>query len=149
MRIGNTDPRLPAILSQSRWRARPERFVLVGLAPRERLVAVRLLEGVVAPFTQLIVEPDVVTLVLPEAEWRALRPAFPGARLQGPFRVISFDLDLPDDLVGFLAAVSRALADASVPILAICGFAKDHVMVREEHVEKALAAIESLASAQE
>ena len=139
-----TDPRLLAILSQSRWRVRPERFVLVGLAPRERLVAVRLLEGVVAPFTQLIIEPDVVTLVLPEAEWRALRPAFPAARLQGPFRVISFDLDLPDDLVGFLAAVSRALADAGVPILAICGFAKDHVMVREEHVEKALTAIQSI-----
>jgi hypothetical protein len=142
------DPRLSAILSQSRWQVRPARFVLVGLAPSERLVATRLLAGLTAPFAQLIFEPDVLTLVLPEANWQALSAAFPRARTQGPFRVISFNLDLPDDLVGFLAAVSRALADAGVPILAICGYAKDHVMVREEHVERALAAIQSLANAQ-
>jgi hypothetical protein len=140
-----TDPRLPAILSQPSWHARPERFVLAGLDPSERLLAVRLLAGVTAPFMQLVVEPDVLSLILPAAHWRALSPAFPRARLQGPFRVISFDLDLPDDLVGFLAVVSRALAGAGVPILAICGYAKDHVLVREEHVERALAAPENLA----
>jgi hypothetical protein len=142
------DSRLSAILSQSRWQVRPERFVLVGLAPSERLVATRLLAGLSAPFAQLIFEPDVLTLVLPEADWQALRAAFPHARTQALLRVITFDLDLPDDLVGFLAAVSRALAEAGVPILAICGYTKDHVMVREEHVERALAAIESLANAQ-
>jgi hypothetical protein len=140
-----TDSRLAAILSQSRWVVRPERFVLAGLDPSERMVVVRLLAGVSAPFMQFIVEPDVLTLVLPEGEWRALSPAFPHARRQGPFRAISFDLDLPDDLVGFLAAVSRALAEAGVPILAICGYAKDHVLVREEHLEQALAAIAALA----
>jgi uncharacterized protein len=129
-----------------RWRARPERFVLVGLAPDQRLLVARLLPGVTAPFTQLVVEPELITLVLPEDEWRSLSPAFRGARVQRPFRVISFDLDLPDDLVGFLAEIARALAGAGVPILAICGFARDHVLVREEHLDTALAAIQSLVS---
>jgi hypothetical protein len=119
---------------------------MVGLAPSERLVAVRLLAGLAAPFVQLIAEPDVLTLVVPEAHWRELSPAFPRARRQGPFRVITFDLDLPADLVGFLAVVSHALAGAGVPILAICGYSKDHVMVRELDLERALVAIEALAS---
>ena len=141
-----TDPRISTLLGQARWRARPERFVLAGLDPSERMVVARLLVGIVAPFMQLIVEPDMLTLVLPESDWRSIRPAFPNARVQAPFRVISFDLDLPDDLVGFLAVASRALAAARVPILAICGYSKDHILVREEHLDRALASLESLAA---
>jgi len=136
-----TDARIPLLLGQARWQARPERFVLVALQPKERVLVLQLLAGVVAPFVQLIVEPDVLTLLLPQSDWRSLKPAFPHARVQQPFRVISFDLDLPDDLVGFLAVASRALADAGVPILAICGYTKDHILVREEHLERALGAL--------
>jgi uncharacterized protein len=142
-----TDSRIRLLLRQARWRTRPERFVLAALAPNERLLALRLLAGIVAPFMQLITEPDVLTLLLPQSDWRSLRPAFPHARIQQPFRVISFDLDLPDDLVGFLAVASQALADAGVPILAICGYSKDHILVREEHLDRALAALGALADA--
>jgi hypothetical protein len=138
------DARIAALLRQAHWQARPERFVLAGLEPRERQVLARLLPGIAAPFVQLILEPDMLTLVLPEAEWRSIRPAFANARIQAPCRVITFDLDLPDDLVGFLAAASRALAAAGVPILAICGYTKDHILVREEYLGQSLAALESL-----
>jgi hypothetical protein len=144
-----TDSRIPLLLRQARWQARPERFVLAALEPNERVLVLQLLAGVVAPFMQLIAEPERLTLLLPQSDWRSLRPAFPHARVQAPFRVISFELDLPDDLVGFLAVASRALADAGVPILAICGYTKDHILVREEHLERALAALGALAGAQE
>jgi uncharacterized protein len=136
-----TDPRIATLLGQASWQARPERFVLAALKPNERVLLQGLLAGVTAPFLQLIAEPDVLTLLLPQSDWRMLKPAFPHARVQAPFRVISFDLDLPNDLVGFLAVASRALAEAGVPILAICGFTKDHILVREEHLERALAAL--------
>ena len=136
-----TDPRIAILLGQARWQARSERFVLAALKPNERVLVQGLLAGVTAPFIQLIAEPDVLTLLLPQSDWRTLRPAFPHARVQAPFRVISFDLDLPSDLVGFLAVASRALADAGVPILAICGYSKDHILVREEHLERALVAL--------
>jgi hypothetical protein len=143
-----TDPRISTLLGQARWQPRPERFVLAALAPNERMLALRLLAGVTAPFMQLIAEPGMLTLLLPQADWRSLKPAFPHARVQQPFRVISFDLDLPDDLVGFLAVASRALAEAGVPILAICGYTKDHILVRDEHLERALAALQGGAQAE-
>ncbi|MEO7909436.1 MAG: ACT domain-containing protein [Roseiflexaceae bacterium] len=139
-----TDPRTAILLRQARWQARPERFVLAALEPKERVLILQLLAGVVAPFMQLIAEPDVLTLLLPQSDWRSLKPAFPHARVQQSFRVISFDLDLPDDLVGFLAVASRVLADAGVPILAICGYSKDHILVRDQHLERALAALGAL-----
>ena len=143
------DPRLKDILALRRWRARPERLVMAGLAPDQRPVVLRVLQGVAAPFAQLIVEPDVLTLVLPEMEWRRLSPAFPRARVQGPLRAISFDLDLPADLVGFLAEASRALAASGVPILAICGYTKDHLLVRADDLAAAMAALDGLAAPDE
>lgn len=147
MTTPTTDPRLPEIMSQRRWRARPERFALVGISQREHQLALRLLPGVTGSFVQLVVEPDIVTLLLPDRDWRVIRPAFPHARVQQPLKVISFDLDLPEDLTGFLATVATALAAAGVPILAVCGFTKDHVVVRERDLSAALRAIEGLAGA--
>jgi hypothetical protein len=138
---------LSVILAQISWHARPERLVVAGLDPRERLLALRLLLGATGAFWQLIVEPDMVTLVAAEAEWRAISHAFPHARVARPYRVISFDQDLPDGLVGFMAAISSALAGAGVPLLAVCGYARDHLLVREEHLEAALRAIEELVKA--
>ncbi len=139
------DPRVAEILSRRPWRVRPERFALVGLPPGGQGAAAEAFARLQSPFAQLIVEPDLVTLALPEDAWAALRGAFPQAQVEASFRVISFDVDLPADLVGFLAAVSRALAEARVPILAICGYTKDYVMLRERHLDAALAAIERLA----
>lgn len=140
------NPQLEATLAQLHWKVRPERFVLVGLAPRERQLVSRLLPVDVGPFLQLFIEPDMVTLILSEADWREISPAFPRARIQRPYRVISFPIDLPADLTGFLAAISAALAEAQVPLLAACGFSKDHLLVREEDLDAATAALDRLAN---
>ena len=142
-----SNDQLRAVLAQIRWHVRPEHLVVIGLEPRERLLVLRLLPGVVGAFWQLIVEPDKVTLVVAEGEWRAISHAFPHARVGRHYRAISFDLDLPDDLVGFMAAVSGALAAAGVPLLAVCGASKDHLLVHEQHLEAALGAIAALVSA--
>ena len=57
--MDNSQPnaQLPAILARMRWHARPERFVVAGLEPRERLLALRLLAGVAGTFAQFVVEP--------------------------------------------------------------------------------------------
>jgi hypothetical protein len=138
---------LRAVLAQISWHTRSERLVVAGLEPRERLLALRLLPGVTGSFWQLIVEPDMVTLVVAETEWRAMSHAFPHARVERHYRAISFDMDLPAGLAGFMAAISGALAGVGVPLLAICGYAKDHLLVREEHLEAALGAIEALIKA--
>ncbi len=138
------DPRVSVILRLRPWLVRPEPFALVGLPPEAREPALQAFARSRSPFAQLIAEPDLITLVLPEPEWQSLAAGFPPALAEAPFRVITFDLDLPADLVGFLAAVSAALAEAQVPILAICGYAKDHLMVRERHLPAALAALERL-----
>jgi hypothetical protein len=141
----HVNEQLRAALTQVRWHARPERFVVAGLATRERQLVLRLLAGVAGSFWQLVVEPEIVTLVVTEAEWRTIGHAFPHARAERGYRVISFDLDLPDGLVGFMAAVSGALAAVGAPLLAVCGYTRDHLLVRVQHLDAALAALAALA----
>ena len=144
--MSETQPsqQLTTVLAGMRWHVRPERFVLVGVEPRMRRLAFQLLINVDESFVQCIAEPEVFTLVLPEPTWREVQAAFPRARVQQPFRVISFDLDLPPDLVGFLARVTDALAYANVSVLAICGYSRDYVMVRDEDIPAATQALDTL-----
>jgi hypothetical protein len=140
----DADPRLAELFRTMRWRVRPERLVLAGIDPREQPVVLRLVAGLTGRLWQLTVEPEVVTLIVEESDWRSISPAFPRARIERPYRLISFEADLPPDLVGFMALVSTALAEAGVPILALCGFTRDHFLVREADLARAEAAIAAL-----
>ena len=81
-------------------------------------------------FVALLRERDEVALTLPDA----LRPRLDalGARAAGPFRVLTFDVALPLDLVGYLAPAAARLAEAGVSIVPQCGFRTDHLLVRAQ-----------------
>jgi hypothetical protein len=138
------DPRLPGLLRDLVWVVRPERFVLVGIAPHESVVALRVFGGLHGQFRQLIIEPEVTTLLVEEREWRGIAPAFSRARVEAPYRVISIPIDLPPDLTGFMAALASVLAEADVPILPIGAFTRDHIAIREADVPRAEAALTQL-----
>ena len=54
------------------------------------------------------------------------------ARTSGPWRMFRVDDELPHDAIGILAALSRVLADARIPILAFGSFDTDYVCVPGE-----------------
>lgn len=57
--------------------------------------------------------------------------------VESGWRLLSFDVVLPFDLVGFLARVSTALADADVSIFALSAFSTDHVLVKDHDLDAA------------
>ena len=114
-------------------------YILLKLPPD----AITLAAGVVAetaqPFTALIADKDEVTLMLPETAFdkrmRRLRRSSTSAEV---YRLITFDIELPLTLVGFMAFVSGALAEAGIPILTYASFSRDHVFVRETDFDAAM-----------
>lgn len=87
-------------------------------------------------FTALVRERDEVALTVPETLAARLRPL--GAAVDGPYRVLTLDVTLPLDLVGFLAPAAERLAAARVPIVPQCGFRTDHLLVRAGDLQDAL-----------
>jgi hypothetical protein len=55
-----------------------------------------------------------------------------------PFRIISFDTKLPFDLIGFLAYITKLLADQNISLFAISSFSTDHILMKEAYLEKAI-----------
>lgn len=82
-----------------------------------------------------------VTMLLDETDFSSLSAAVHGASVKGGFRLVSFDMQLDFCVVGFLSEVARILADADIPILAISAYKRDHILVAQEHLSKALVAL--------
>ncbi|WP_416840170.1 ACT domain-containing protein [Haloferax sp. DFSO52] len=57
---------------------------------------------------------------------------------------LTFEMVLPFELVGFLAAVATALADEDISIFAISAYSTDHVLVKDADVEAATTRLEEL-----
>ena len=60
-----------------------------------------------------------------------------------PFRIISFDTKLPFDLIGFLAYITKLLADQNISLFAISSFSTDHILMKEAYLEKAIEVLRS------
>lgn len=105
--------------------------------------------GVVAeigePFCALLVDKDEISLMLPDEAWADFARRLPGAQLADrPYRLITIDVVLEPDLVGFMARVSQALASAGISILPFAAFSRDHLLVPADQVETALVTLKSL-----
>ena len=53
------------------------------------------------------------------------------------WKILTFDMILPLELVGFLASVSKVLADEKIPIFAISAYSTDHILVKEKDLKRA------------
>ncbi|WKN45730.1 ACT domain-containing protein [Tunicatimonas pelagia] len=63
------------------------------------------------------------------------------------WRMLSFRVTLQFELVGFLAAVAQALADAQISIFALSAYSTDHLLVKDADLPEAIRCLESLGCA--
>ena len=128
---------ISAILAQTELLIHPDLFVLVGLSPDERSRIEHDLQYIRGDFFQYIVEPDVITLLLDEDSWASLSRRYPDARLQGPLNLFTFSMAMDWEVVGFLAAVTNVLAEAGIPLGAVCGYDRDHLFIATQYADPA------------
>jgi len=53
------------------------------------------------------------------------------------WKILTFDMVLPFGLVGFLATISKALADERISIYVISAYSTDHILIRKKDIVKA------------
>lgn len=132
-----------AILRSSKVAVSPATFTLVSLAVDEfsRLLAnAELSPRGAAPY-MIFADGFEVTLLLDAVDFGVIRPALSEARTEGGFRMLTFDVELGFDIFGFIALVSKILADASVPVIPLSAFSRDHVLIKQDSLAAALRAL--------
>lgn len=131
------------LLRRSKVETAPETFYLIALRHAEWL---KLLENpelsprMTAPF-MIFRDRFEVTLLLDEIDFGTVRHAVRDAKVQGSFRLLTFDVVMDFTVVGFMAEVSRILADAGISIVALSAFSRDHILVGQSDLAIALKAL--------
>lgn len=92
-------------------------------------------------FVSLIRDKHEITLMVSEEIWQQIAPRFPGAQARGDWRMIRFDTFMDFSVVGFIAEISRALAEADISILSVSTYSTDAVLVHEAQFDAAVVAV--------
>jgi hypothetical protein len=54
------------------------------------------------------------------------------------WKILTLDIIFPMDTVGILSRISGCLAENEIPVMAISAYSRDHFLIREKDVEKAI-----------
>ncbi len=122
-------------------------YIIVQLPAAAITAAAGITAEISEPFCALIVDKDEVSLIVPYEAWGDFSKRLPNHKVADKsYRLITFDIELEMSLVGFMARISQALADANISILTFAAFTRDHILVPADQFDIALAALEKLKS---
>ena len=128
------------LLRRARIEVAPATYFLIGLRHEDWT---RLLENPElsprgsAPF-MLLRDDHEVTLLLDETDWRTMRHGARDARIEGGFRLLTLDIELEWNVVGFLARVTQLLAAAGISCGALSAFSRDHLLIKQDDLAATL-----------
>lgn len=71
-------------------------------------------------------------------------PADKVIQMDRDWKLITFDLVLPLQTIGFLAQVTAALADSHISVCALSSYSTDHILVKAHTLFQALRKLETL-----
>ena len=131
------------ILRDTRVSVAPETFAIVSLTSdgwNKLLSDASLSPRMTAPF-MIFKDRFEVTLILDDQDVRNMRPGLTDARIENGYRLLTFETVLDLSVVGFMAEISRILAEAGVPILPVSAFSRDHLLIRQTDLAAALKAL--------
>ena len=124
------------------WREEPERAALIGFGEPPAPEDLEMLRG--AGPAQIVREGGETTLLVPLARAAEVLARHSSARVQRGLVWFRFEAEMGWEVVGFLALVAGRMAEAGVPIGAVCGYSRDHLFVAQEHRDRARGVLAAL-----
>lgn len=133
------------ILSQTMIKEHRDDYSIVYIDPGEDEKARTVLRNL-KPYSSITYTVDEVSVVLRSMDWESLKENFRDYKVEGPYRLFTFDIVLDLSIVGFLSVVSMALAESRVAVYAISTYLKDHILVKKRDAARALSVLNGLIS---
>jgi hypothetical protein len=123
-------------------------YVVIKFPPMGITVAAGIIAEIGDPFSALVVDKDEVTLIIPhdvvDDFAKRLRDI---EKSPENYRLITLDIVLDFSVIGFMARISDALAQANISILPLAAFSRDHILVKVSDFDKAWGVLSALKSA--
>ena len=58
-------------------------------------------------------------------------------QVEKDWKILTFDMVLPFELVGFQAKITKVFTDEKIPLFAIAAFSTDHILVKKKDLKRA------------
>jgi hypothetical protein len=117
-----------------------ETFALVGLSHEEwnRVLADPAASPRMSVPFMIFKDQYEVTLMLDETDLESVRGAIAPTRIERGFRLLTFDVVLEFTVAGFLAEIAGVLAAQGIPIVAVSSYSRDHLLIKQDDLARAL-----------
>jgi hypothetical protein len=128
------------LLKKTKIEVAPETYSLISLKHEDWK---RLLENPElsprgdAPFL-LLQDKYEVTLLLDQIDLNTVSHAIRDAKIERGWRLVTFDLTLDWNVVGYFALIAEILAAAEIPFAALSAFSRDHLLIKQDDLANAL-----------
>jgi hypothetical protein len=132
------------LLAKTKLVVMPEDYFLVRLPVDAKPIPGEWYRPATTRFAVFIREPNEITLVVPRRKWLRMQNIFEKYEVSGPMKVITFDIKLSLSVFGYIAAVSRALAEAKVSVLPMSSFHRDHILVSKKDLPRSMRLLRQL-----
>ncbi len=114
----------------------PEDYLLVRLPVDARPIPGEWYRPATTRFGAFIREPKEITLIVTRRKWLRMQNVFKQYKVSGPMKVITFDIKLSLVVYGYLAALSRVIADDKISLVPISSFHRDHILVAKQDLPR-------------
>lgn len=89
-------------------------------------------------FFSLVDEKDEVTLIISDKDYDKIKNSIKGMKIEKNYKIIDLGVILNWNVVGFLAEITRRLAENNISIGVISGYRKDYLLVKKKDLKKAV-----------
>jgi hypothetical protein len=126
------------LLAKTKLVVLPEDYFLIRLPVDVKPIPGEWYRPATTRFAVFIREPKEITLVVPRRKWLRMQNIFDEFEVSGPMKVITFDIKLSLAVYGYIAAISRVLADAKISVLPMSSFNRDHILVSKKDLPRSV-----------
>jgi hypothetical protein len=122
-------PELKELLIRTSLVVFPEDYVVVYLPVNIQAIPGEWFRPATTRFAVVIQEPKVITMVVPRSKWLRMQSMFDKYDVNGPMKVISFDVKLSLVASGYMSAIGSVLTESNISAIPISSFRRDHIIV--------------------
>lgn len=130
------------LIASTRLKVLAPTYTVVGI-PAKQLKAVKWRLSRLDGYASILFDGE-LTLLLPEKQWERISRKFRRASVEKGYKLILLDLKLEWSVVGYLAAISSALAEEGISVGVISAYSKDLILVKKSRVKKAVSVLRTL-----
>jgi hypothetical protein len=120
---------LNKLLARTKLIIFPEDYVVVYLPINIQAIPGEWFRPATTRFAVVIQEPKVITMVVPRHKWLRMQGMFDKYDVNGPLKVISFDVKLSLVTSGYMSAIGSVLTNSNINAMPIYSFKGDHIIV--------------------